>query len=109
MANPAILPEFLKLEATPIGVYNFGKTVYQVFRTTAPLPWTGAPVVALVLVGPRGAVYAMIDNGPKYYPAWRNFSMTTKSVWNKIVQATPFDRARVGREEFAAFLPVVAK
>lgn len=106
-ANASIVPDFLKIEEQPVGVWQYGKTVYQVYRLTAPLPWRKLyDKAALVLIGPRGAVYLVNDHGPRYCLTFENFSLVTVTH-RKYRTSTPFERARMSRKELAIFLPAV--
>ena len=97
------VPDFLKLESDPCAMWKYGTTTYRVHRIAEPLPWPSMSNAKLALLGPRGAVYVVRDNGPRYCVTFWNFSISTRG---RVTVTTPFDRARISRSEFANLFAV---
>lgn len=92
----AHVPHGIELEREPIGMFQHKRTMYQVYRVVEAY----SPEIALVLIGPRDAVYAVYDHGPKWALAFSAISTAPKPGCRKGCRmSTPFDDRRVLRSE----------
>lgn len=78
----------------PVGMLTLGRTTYTVHAITNAGPFaqlkSGKPLA--VVLGKRGAVYLLMDNGPKFQANVWNISETTKGWGGNLPSGNPWSR-----------------